>query len=71
MFQRSALEPAYHQDGSVEYGILTYGVVAASLRASPCISFPRQERAHILIFDKTNTVRARSDVGECPEADVP
>jgi hypothetical protein len=39
MFQRSALEPAYHQDGSVEYGILTYGVVAASLRASSCIIF--------------------------------
>lgn len=54
MFQRSALEPAYHQDSSVEYGILTYGVVAASLRASSCIVLLARKDISILILRTTN-----------------
>lgn len=66
MFQRSALEPAYHQDSSVEYGILTYGVVAASLRFAlgpmwenvPKQMYRERARNKVIIHSTLNTTLA-------------
>ncbi|GAA5987212.1 hypothetical protein JCM10908_001861 [Rhodotorula pacifica] len=66
MFQRSALDTIYNPDGSVEYGILTYGVVAASLRFAlgpmwenvPKQAYRERARNRVIIHSTLNTTLA-------------